>query len=52
VTLTPGTTYTFKVKARNNAGFSDFSDPVSILAAKVPDAPVNVANEPLVTTAY
>ena len=52
VTLNPGTTYAFKVKARNTVGASEFSQPVSILAAKVPDAPINLANLPLVTTAY
>lgn len=37
--LTPGTTYKFKVQARNAFGFSDFSDPVSILAASKPSKP-------------
>lgn len=40
-----GTTYSFKVQARTLGGYSDFSDPVSVLAASVPskpDAPVTV----------
>lgn len=50
--LTPGTTYSFKITAENDAGSSILSDPVSILAAKIPDAPLNLNNEPSVTTAY
>ena len=52
VTLTPGTTYTFKVTARNTVGTSLDSETVSILAAKEPDAPINLNNVPEVTTAY
>jgi len=33
VSLYSATTYSFKVKARNSVGFSDFSIPISILAA-------------------
>jgi hypothetical protein len=33
-------TYKFKVKARNSVGYSDFSSPVSILAAQIPDVPL------------
>ena len=33
VGLTAGTTYKFKVSARNDFGQSDYSSPVSILAA-------------------
>lgn len=33
-------------------GLSLFSDPVSILAAHEPDAPLNVADRPEITTAY
>jgi len=39
VPLKPGSTYTFKVKARNRLGESDFSKPIEVLAARVPDAP-------------
>lgn len=47
--LTAGTTYKFKVQARNSFGYSDLSVEVSILAAQVPDAPVNLFNQPAVT---
>ena len=52
VTLTAGTTYKFKVTARNEVGSSLDSEVVEILAAKLPDAPINLVNVPLVTTAY
>jgi len=35
--ITPGTTYKFKVTARNAVGSSEQSVAVAILAAKVPD---------------
>ena len=50
--LTPGVTYKFKVSARNTVGSGSYSLPVSILAAKTPDAPLNLANVVFVTTAY
>lgn len=37
--LTPGTTYSFVVQARNLVGYSEYSNPVSIKAAQIPDAP-------------
>lgn len=37
--LTTGSTYEFKVQARNSFDFGPFSDPVSILAAQEPDQP-------------
>lgn len=37
--LTPGTTYTFKIQARNLFGYSLDSLPTSILAAQQPDKP-------------
>lgn len=52
VGLTPGETYTFKVTARNTVGDSLYSETVSILAAKLPDAPINLANESGITTGY
>ena len=52
VTLTAGTTYKFKVTARNEVGSSLDSEVVEILAAKLPDAPINLANVPELTTAY
>ena len=47
-----GTTYKFKVTARNEVGSSLDSEVIEILAAKLPDAPINLANLQLVTTAY
>jgi hypothetical protein len=52
VTLTPGTTYSFKVTARNSVGSSAESAVLSVLAAKIPDAPLSLANDAAVTTAY
>ena len=52
VSLTAGTTYKFKVTARNTVGSSVESAELSVLAAKLPDAPVNLVNVPVVTTAY
>lgn len=46
VTLIAGTTYSFKVLATNLVGDSPLSSEVAILAAKEPDAPVNLANVP------
>jgi hypothetical protein len=40
------------VSARNTVGSGSYSLPVSILAAKTPDAPLNLANVASVTTAY
>jgi hypothetical protein len=37
--LTAGVTYAFKVETRNENGHSDYSEPVSILCATVPDTP-------------
>lgn len=52
MSLTPGLFYKFKVTARNTVGSSVYSEEISILAAKIPDAPINVADVPEVTTAY
>ena len=52
VTLTAGTTYKFKVTARNEVGISVESEVVEILAAKLPDAPINLVNMPEITNAY
>jgi hypothetical protein len=51
VTLNPGVLYTFKVTARNTVGDSLFSQEIVILAAKEPDAPVNLVEVPGLTTA-
>ena len=52
ITLTSGVTYSFKVTARNSVGISEYSSPVSILAATIPDPPLSLANNEIVTTAY
>ena len=52
VTLTPGVTYKFKVTARNTVGSSLYSAETLILAAKLPDAPLNLANVPGITSAF
>jgi hypothetical protein len=52
VTLSAGTTYVFKVQARNSVGFSSDSAELSVLAAKLPDAPINLNNDSAMTTAY
>lgn len=49
--LTPGYIYSVKVKSRNLVGISDFSLPISIQAAQVPDAPINLANVEALTDA-
>ena len=41
--MTEGSTYQFKVEARNVYGFSTFSNTVSILAAQIPDQPTTVS---------
>jgi hypothetical protein len=38
--LYSGQTYQLKVRARNSVGYGDFSLPISILAAQVPDMPL------------
>jgi hypothetical protein len=50
--LNPGTTYSFKVTARNTVGSGLKSIAEDILAAKPPDAPISLANIPSTTTGY
>jgi hypothetical protein len=52
VTLNPGTTYSFKTTARNTVGSGLQSEAISILAAKPPDAPIQLNNIPQLTTGY
>jgi hypothetical protein len=52
VILSAGTTYVFKVQARNSVGYSSDSIELSVIAAKLPDAPINLVNVPATTTAY
>ena len=44
--------YSFKIKARNDVGFSLYSDSITILAAMISDTPLNLMNVPSITTAY
>jgi hypothetical protein len=37
ITLTPDTTYKYKVEARNSVGFSVLSDELTLLTAQIPD---------------
>lgn len=52
VPLTPDVIYSFKVTARNSVGDSLMSESISIRAARVPDAPINLVNVPGQTTAF
>ncbi len=38
--------------ARNSVGSSVQSENLPIRAAKAPDAPINLSNDPVITTAY
>lgn len=40
------------MRARNTVGLSLYSEPISILVAQPPDAPINVVNVPGKTTSY
>lgn len=37
-----GTTYTFRVRARNSVGYSEYSNEVAIKTFSVPDAPADL----------
>ena len=50
--LTPGVTYQFEISARNTVGSGSNSVAISILAAKIPDAPLSLMNVASVTNAY
>jgi hypothetical protein len=52
VPLTPNTIYSFEVTARNSVGASLRSASVSIRAAELADAPIDLTNVPGITTAY
>jgi hypothetical protein len=52
VTLIPGVLYSFKVTARNTVGSGELSVALAVLAAKLPDAPLNLTNVSEVTTGY
>ena len=48
--LQPGTNYSFKIESRNQIGYSLFSNEIRLVTAKRPDAPINLANVPAVTS--
>jgi titin len=50
--LTSGELYSFYVSARNAVGEGQLSDPLSVYAATIPDAPLAVVNVPGVTTGF
>jgi hypothetical protein len=52
VALTADLIYAFKLTARNSVGDSVYSEQISIRAAKVPDAPLNLRNLSARTSAY
>jgi hypothetical protein len=43
--LTSGTTFEFKVEARNEYGYSAYSNTVTLLAAYIPEIPTSVTTE-------
>lgn len=45
VTLVPGAIYKFTINARNSIGFSLGSSKLEIMAARIPDAPINVVTQ-------
>jgi hypothetical protein len=50
VTLDSGDNYEFKVQSRNSVGYSLDSETIVIRAARIPDAPISLANDPTTTT--
>ena len=52
MTLVADKIYPFKVTARNSVGSSVQSISVLIRATKVPDAPINLENDPSISNAY
>ena len=52
MTLTADTIYSFKVSSRNSVGSSKQSELIKIRAARAPDAPTGLQNDPTITTAY
>lgn len=43
--LTYGTTYEFKVEAKNEYGYSVYSETITLLAAYIPEVPTSVTTE-------
>jgi hypothetical protein len=52
VTLIAGVTYKFKIAARNVVGVSVLSSELAVLAATIPNTPLDLTNDETVTTAY
>jgi hypothetical protein len=52
VELTPDVIYSFKIQARNAVGVGEQSLSISIRAARIPDAPVSLADVPEITSAW
>lgn len=51
IALTSGSSYVFRVEARNSFGYSTtFSNELTVLQAQVPEAPINLANAPSITS--
>jgi hypothetical protein len=48
---TGGVYYKFKVEARNSFGYSALSNEVTVFAAEIPGAPINLQNDASVTSA-
>jgi len=46
-TITPGAVFAFKVQARNEVGYSEFSEPIDIQAVSVPEKPQSPETEQL-----
>lgn len=40
--MIPGLTYEFKVETRNSYGYSEYSSTLALLAAYIPDAPIDI----------
>ena len=49
--VTSGATYSFRVKAKNSAGFSEYSESLDIIAGTIPEAPANFGVDYAETTA-
>jgi hypothetical protein len=43
--LTSGTTYDFKIEAKNEFGYSEYSETITLLAAYIPEIPTSVITE-------
>lgn len=48
--MTSGVTYEFKIEARNQYDYSDFSDSITLLAAYIPEIPITVTTKIILDT--